>query len=140
VVTAIAMPHLYSHAPPQASFDLSDVQMAHPLSEGHLIPFARPNPDFTQDALLEGFLDQSDTRPVKTEAERIGADRFGESWPTIRAQRLHAGDSHVMDALMRRTYAHSRIGQLYTPVETPQEPASLWRNDDSGRVHRRHGH
>lgn len=126
----------YSHAPPQSGFDLSDVQRAKPSGDG-TIPYSMPDPAFDQHDPLGGFLAQSESRGIKTEAERIGADRFGYAWPMLRAQRLHSGDGHVTDAIMRATYAHSRIGSLFTPLEIPQNPDGLYRADDpSGRRRR----
>jgi hypothetical protein len=115
----------YSHAPAQAAIDVSNIGADYPLSpNGEVIPF-----DCTPDNSdpLSGFLAQSDTRPTQTEAERIGADRYGFSWPMLRAQRLHSGDTHVTDSLMRRALSHTRIGEIFTPLEMPQNPELSYR-------------
>jgi hypothetical protein len=120
----IRQPYLLSHAPPQSGFDVSDLQLHDPVAHGDFIPY---NLHSNQHDPLTAFLSQSVAGNEKTEAERIGADRFGVSWPMLRAQRLHSGDRHVIKAVMRRGYAESRIGRVFTPLEIPQDPDTLYR-------------
>lgn len=117
----------YSKAPAQASFDVSNMVTPSPLS--NVTPFD-VMPD-TSDPLA-AFLSQSNAGINENEAERIGADRYGFSWPMLRVQRLHAGDSHISTPIMRRLYANSRIGQIFTPLEMPQNPKSLYKGHDCG--------
>jgi hypothetical protein len=111
----------YSHAPAQARFDVSN--MTAPAREPGTVPYsmAADNSD-----PLTGFVRQSDKRLPQTEAERIGADRYGMAWPMIRAQRLHGNDPHVSTAILRRMYAHSRAGEIFVPLEVSINPAYLW--------------
>jgi hypothetical protein len=138
----ISQPYLLSHAPMQAGFDVSDMQIGPDPQRGGgdgvsrgFIPYAIPDTRFNQRDPLTGFLSQSEAGAVKTEAERIGADRFGLSWPMIRAQRLHSGDGHVVNSLVRRRLAEAQIGKIFTPLEMPQDPSTLYRRPVPGHAY-----
>lgn len=62
-------------------------------------------------------------RHANTEAQQAGEDKFGASWPMIRAQRIHTGDNEE-SGIHRKMLSYAKFGQVFTPIEFPYTDVS----------------